>query len=42
MDPAAVQGVARLVGDNVERVVVGKRHGQPDPAVAAAGVGPLG
>src|SRR4028119_739819 len=26
MDPAAVQGVARLVGDNVERVVVGKRH----------------
>ncbi len=26
MDPAAVQGVARLVGDNVERVVVGKRR----------------
>ena len=26
MDPGAVQGVARLVGDNVERVVVGKRH----------------
>lgn len=26
MDPAAVQGVARLVGDNVERVVVGKRN----------------
>ncbi|HYP19040.1 MAG TPA: MoxR family ATPase [Chloroflexia bacterium] len=26
MDPAAVQGVARLVGDNVERVIVGKRH----------------
>src|ERR671916_109310 len=26
MDPAAVQSVARLVGDNVERVVVGKRH----------------
>lgn len=26
MDPAAVQGVARLVGDNVERVMVGKRH----------------
>src|SRR5688500_19773743 len=26
MDAAAVQGVARLVGDNVERVVVGKRH----------------
>src|ERR671916_1336481 len=26
MDPSAVQGVARLVGDNVERVVVGKRH----------------
>src|ERR687889_691930 len=26
MDPGAVQAVARLVGDNVERVVVGKRH----------------
>ncbi len=26
MDPAAVQGVARAVSDNVERVVVGKRH----------------
>ena len=26
MDPGAVQTVARLVGDNVERVVVGKRH----------------
>jgi MoxR-like ATPase len=26
MDPAAVQGVARLVGDNVERVIVGKRN----------------
>src|ERR671917_2020015 len=26
MDPGAVQGVARLVGDNVERVIVGKRH----------------
>jgi MoxR-like ATPase len=26
MDPGAVQGVARLVSDNVERVVVGKRH----------------
>src|SRR5215212_2433163 len=26
MDPSAVQGVARLVGDNVERVIVGKRH----------------
>ena len=26
MDPSAVQAVARLVGDNVERVVVGKRH----------------
>src|SRR5215207_2869352 len=26
MDPGAVQAVARLVGDNVERVIVGKRH----------------
>jgi MoxR-like ATPase len=26
MDPGTVQGVARLVSDNVERVVVGKRH----------------
>jgi MoxR-like ATPase len=26
MDPAAVQVVARLVGDNVERVIVGKRN----------------
>jgi MoxR-like ATPase len=26
MDPAAVQAVARLAGDNVERVVVGKRN----------------
>jgi MoxR-like ATPase len=26
MDPGAVQGVARLVGDNVERVIIGKRH----------------
>ena len=26
MDPGAVQGVARLISDNVERVVVGKRH----------------
>src|ERR671915_1964907 len=26
MDPGAVLGVARVVSDNVERVVVGKRH----------------
>lgn len=26
MDPGAVQAVSRLIGDNVERVVVGKRH----------------
>jgi MoxR-like ATPase len=26
MDPATVQAVARLVGDNVERVIVGKRN----------------